>query len=323
MDSRTVFTRGSYNFGPRAGKYTGPGYGPAQGPVYPSWRGGSWQSNTSIELSNIVYPDGTPRVASAAQSKLVDSNDKEAARVKIEALQKQANAPGINAARRAELVAEIEKIQQQYFAAELALNEMRAGRGAITISAEGHARAAERQRQEILDELRRLTGRGLPPPPPAFSTPATTPAFSTPAPAASSPMIFGRTPEVKSDDESVSAKTGRAPAEIGYPEEDKAMENIAISAQMNVKPIDTQELIDMLSVSTNTARKQEILKLASEQLDQLPKSDAVVYRLYQLALLSEGLDPNEYSNMKIDRRVTKYKAILGKVRTYKNLFSVN
>lgn len=161
------FVKHSSNFKFDKNNYSGRGYTTGRYPVWPLKKAEPWQTNTSIELAQIVYPDGTRKNASVAQSKISGEQELASARIKIDQLTRLGTP---------EALAEAEKLQHRYFPSEIQVNELRALQPPLRnlgISAAGHALAAERQRQDILDELRVLSGLSrvtagiVPRPPPA------------------------------------------------------------------------------------------------------------------------------------------------------------
>lgn len=342
----SVFRRTNFNFNEKIGTKTGDGFVAQRKPIYPSLPLLPWQTNTALELQQIVYPDGVAKNGSAAQAKVADDQEKAAARVKIDALQRQARiAP---AALRNDLLNQIEEIQHKYFASELNVNELRANQraiGNIQVSAQGHAVAAEAQRQGILNELRVLSASGLvrgipsaPPVPiprpapvpfPSSSKPipfpgsgpapsaSSTPASSAPSLAVSSPSTFGPSPAAPPSPPASQTGSAVVPFDLDYKQESTTLDRIVFKAKLPSKPMSTQALIDMIASETDIARQKDILSVAARSLDKIDKKpDPVVYFLYQLALIQQGLDPSEYTNLKIDKRISTYETIKKVVKNY-------
>lgn len=346
----SVFQRTNFTFSEKIGTKTGDGFVAQKKPIYPLLPLLPWQTNTALELQQIVYPDGVAKNSSAAQAKVADDQEKAAARVKIDALQKQARiAP---AALRNDLLNQIEEIQHKYFASELNVNELRANQraiGNIQVSAQGHAVAAEAQRQGILNELRVLSAsglvRGIPSAPPApiprpapvpFPRPApvpfpssgpapsgpvplasSTPASSAPSLPISSPSTFGPSPAAPPSPPASQTGSAVVPFDLDYKQEGTTLDRIVFKAKLPSKPMSTQALIDMIASETDIARQKNILSVAARSLDKIDKKpEPVVYFLYQLALIQQGLDPSEYTNLKIDKRISTYETIRKVVNNY-------
>jgi hypothetical protein len=352
----SVFRRTNYNFNEKIGTKTGDGFVAKKKPIYPSLPLLPWQTNTALELQSIVYPDGVVKNGSAAQAKINDDQEKMTARVKIDTLQKQARiAPAALRNDLLNQIEEIQHkyFASELNVNELRANQGAIRN--IQVNASGHALAAEAQRQGILNELRVLSASGLvrsipsAPPvpfPPAGSKPIPFPSSSKPipfpgsgpvpsgsapsassTPASSAPSLptlspnttYGPSPPAPpSPPGSSQAKSRVIPKTLTYDDEDTALESISFKAGMlSTKPANTQQLIDLIESETDKSRKDDILNIAINDLDKVKKTPAVVYYLYQLALIKQGLNPNEYVNLKIDGRLKNYDKIGPAVENYK------
>jgi hypothetical protein len=75
-----------YSFNPK--NYGGKGYTTGKTTPYPSLPLQGWQTNTFLELQNIVYPDGVPKNASHAQQQISSDQEQKAARTKLTQLER-------------------------------------------------------------------------------------------------------------------------------------------------------------------------------------------------------------------------------------------
>ena len=125
----------------------------------------SWESNTALELSNVVYPDGTKKSESNAQQEVNQGLKERGIRNKVAYLNALARGGDKDALDQAEQLSR-ENFAQEHQANLLQsqINEIQAlqmGSKQIKVSSEGHAKKAESERQAIIDELQKLRAQGL------------------------------------------------------------------------------------------------------------------------------------------------------------------
>lgn len=360
---------GNYAFKPK--NYTGPGYTAVRvapdgnyvgkTTAYPSIPLQAWQTNTALELQNIVYPDGTPKNSSYAQQQLASQQETANARIKLSQLERQYNLyvtqGRLNEA--AAIQQEIEQLQHKYFPSEIQTAEIRnanASIGAlqgplrnISISAQGHATAAERQRLAILAELQalvalgRVSGAGAggapvppPPPPPARHgggggprvSPRATPAppTVTGSPTAPTPSLGGTTPSSSTTLTTPSPATAVAPPTVGVGSSDidsKTEEIILNQVTRDLSlPSTTYTSIPQFldDIYTATGKEQKVkLAVAATALETVKGTNEGKQYLLQLALIARGRNPSEINSAraKVNMGSTStYKGFLRKVDEY-------
>lgn len=348
------FTKTNTVFSEKIGYQTGRGFIVKKYPIYPQRKLQGWQTNTFLELSQIVYPDGSLRNASAAQERLAAEKEQALASAKIGELRSRAAITPPGAALQA-IQQQIDELESKYFPdrqrhaqanAQHAdvMNEMkdnRAAVGGIQVSVDGHARNAEAQRQGILNELKLLVAQGLvsgriPTAPPlpgaASSAPPLSGAAST-APPKKAPVAFPvPSSPTTTAPPSTMGSTASSPALSQYstltsatgaiassfPEEAKILDSIETAVQTKFSNFD--EIISTLTLgSLSKADQAQLSILAAGELDRLDnrsKSKAVIDYMTQIALIQAGGNPADFRKVKIPGQVKKLSTIKDNVKDY-------
>lgn len=152
------FRRTNFQLPEKYGRYTGDGL-VTKPPVYPMRRVGSWAANTSLELGNVVYPDGMPKNSSIAQSKLSDEKERASAAAKIGDLQQRLTFVPI--AVRPQIQAQIDELKQKYFPGQLAEEKNLARHMDLVAEMKSNKSVASNERASIYNQLKAIAKVGI------------------------------------------------------------------------------------------------------------------------------------------------------------------